>query len=88
MIEVGLCFISYFLIFYSHGIPASALPRTTDYFKSGAPIFKVSDELEFTEEQQLEIIKQVNAAWFMCVVANFSIFGYARLVLSPYSSTR
>jgi sodium/potassium-transporting ATPase subunit alpha len=68
MIEVGLCFISYFLIFYSHGIPASALPRTTDYFKSGAPIFKVSDELEFTEEQQLEIIKQVNAAWFMCVV--------------------
>jgi sodium/potassium-transporting ATPase subunit alpha len=68
MIEVGLCFISYFLIFYSHGIPASALPRTTDYFKSGAPIFKVSDELEFTEEQQLEIIQQVNAAWFMCVV--------------------
>jgi sodium/potassium-transporting ATPase subunit alpha len=67
MIETGLCFLSYFMVFYSYGIPASSLPFTFAYFTSTSPDFVVGD-LTFTAAQQVQIISEVNAAWFLCIV--------------------
>ncbi len=67
MIETGLCFLSYFMIFYMYGIPASALPKKYEYFTSTSPDLVIGD-VTYNAAQQVEIISVVNAAWFLNIV--------------------
>ncbi len=69
LVITGLSFLTYFLIFMKYGIPASALPFSSDthWINSGAQNFTVGD-LTFTAEDQANILAEVQSGYWITLV--------------------
>jgi sodium/potassium-transporting ATPase subunit alpha len=69
VVTTGLCFLTYFLIFMKYGIPASALPFSSDkhWINSGAEDFVVGD-VTFTPAQQAAILAEVQSGYWITLV--------------------
>lgn len=68
LITFASCFVSYMHVFMSHGIPLSELyDKAHDYFQSGAKDLTI-DGKTFTDNDQMDILQQAQAAWFWSLV--------------------
>ena len=70
LIETGCCYLTYFLIFASYGVSAKDLfSMNNKYFPSTGDDFITSDGRVYTGEDQKYILWEVQAAWYIMIVA-------------------
>ena len=68
IIETLACFLTFFSVFWYHGVPASLLPLSSDtYWKSGAPDLYIDGEL-YDADRQVNILAEAQCAWFITLV--------------------
>lgn len=68
IIEAAGAFVVYYFILHSYGLELSELVSTPDYFVTGAQPFLTRSGIIYTEQQQLEILAQAQAGFFLGIV--------------------
>ncbi len=71
-----VCFTSYFVVFLVNDVPISWLAFSDNYWKAGAPLLYTPGGRIYTDQQQLQILSDAQAAYWMTIVMSqfFNIF--------------